>query len=110
MKYPDIEKQIFNDAIKKHVEAKFCFEKALADNAPVKIALYYKGFTIVKTNAITKEIQRRTHRKRRINKKWAKRYGYKTVPDDEIIIRQGSMIFATPNGVERIKKAINGGK
>ena len=47
---------------------------------------YYNGFRLIETTAITKQIQRRTHRKRRINKKWLKKYGYKGVLDDEKII------------------------
>lgn len=38
--------------------------------------------------------QNRTHRKKRINKKWAKRYGYTTynsIEDEQIITMNGSM-------------------
>ena len=63
---------------------------------------YYMGFRLIETIAITKEVQRRTHRKRRINKKWLKRYGYKTVLDDGRIIQYGDCIYATPNTVKKI--------
>ena len=63
---------------------------------------YLNGFRLIETTAITKQVQRRTHRKRRINKKWAKRYGYKTVLDDGQIIRVGDCIYATPNTVKKI--------
>ena len=63
---------------------------------------YFMGFRLIETTAITKEVQRRTHRKRRINKKWLKRYGYKTVIDDGRIIRYGDCILATPNTVKKI--------
>lgn len=63
---------------------------------------YYNGFKLIETTAITKQVQRRTHRKRRINKKWAKRYGYKTVLDDGRILRVGDCLFATPNTVKKI--------
>ena len=39
----------------------------------------YDGVPIIITNAITKTVQARTHKKKRINKKWAKRYGFKCV-------------------------------
>ena len=39
----------------------------------------YNGVPIIITNAITKTVQAKTHKKKRINKKWAKRYGYKCV-------------------------------
>lgn len=63
---------------------------------------YYMGFRLIETTAITKQIQCRTHRKRRINKKWAKRYGYKTVLDDGRIIRVGDYLYATPKTVKKI--------
>lgn len=63
---------------------------------------YYNGFRLVETTAITKQVQRRTHRKRRINKKWLKRYGYKTVLDDERIIQFGDCLLATPNTIKKI--------
>lgn len=62
----------------------------------------YMGFRLIETTTITKEVQRRTHRKRRINKKWAKRYGYKTVLDDGRIIQCGDCIYATPNTIKKI--------
>lgn len=64
------------------------------------------GFRLIETTAITKEVQRRTHHKRRINKKWAKRYGYKTVPDDERMIMFGDCILATPNAIKKIIAAV----
>lgn len=63
---------------------------------------YYNGFRLIETTAITKQVQRRTHRKRRINKKWAKRYGYKTVLDDARIIQFGDCLLATPNTIKKI--------
>ena len=39
----------------------------------------YNGVPIIITNAITKTVQARTHKKKRINKKWLKRYGYKQI-------------------------------
>lgn len=43
------------------------FSKLLGVNQKPKWSFYYDH-----------QIQRRKHRKKRINKKWAKRYGYKT--------------------------------
>jgi hypothetical protein len=63
---------------------------------------YYNGFRLVETTAITKQVQRRAHRKRRINKKWLKKYGYKTVLDDGRIIQFGDCILATPNTIKKI--------
>jgi hypothetical protein len=63
---------------------------------------YYNGLRLIETTAITKQVQRRTHHKRRINKKWAKRYGYKTVLDDGRILQFGDCILATPNTINKI--------
>lgn len=63
---------------------------------------YYMGFRLIETTSITKEVQRRTHHRRRINKKWLKRYGYKTVLDDGRIIQYGDCILATPKTVKKI--------
>lgn len=63
---------------------------------------YYNGFRLIETTAITKQVQRRTHRKRRINKKWLKMYGCKTVLDDGRIIQFGDCILATPKTVKKI--------
>lgn len=67
-------------------------------------AAYFNGFRLIETTAITKQVQRWRHKKRRINKKWAKRYGYKTVLDDERIVCVGNCIYATPNMVKKIIK------
>ena len=70
----------------------------------------YMGFNLIETTALTKQIQRRTHRKRRINKKWLKRYGYKTVLDHGVIIRYGDCLLATPKTVKKIIAAMKGGE
>lgn len=54
----------------------------------------------------TTYVQVRTHRKRRINKKWRKRYGFKTVRgkyDPHEVIRVGSDYHAYPEAIEQIK-------
>lgn len=69
---------------------------------------YFNGYRLVETAAITKQVQRRTHRKRRVNKKWLKRYGYKTVPDDAKIILYDGCIFATPKTIKKIISTMKG--
>lgn len=70
----------------------------------------YMGFRLVETTAITKKVQRRNHKKRRINKKWLKRYGYKTVLDDGKIILFGDSILATPKTIKKLITAMKGGE
>ena len=49
--------------------------------------------------------QNRTHRKKRINKKWAKRYGYTTynfIEDDKVIMMNGR-ICVNPRTYYKLK-------
>lgn len=61
---------------------------------------------IVITECLTKDIQRRTHKKRRINKKWLKRYGYKCVPDNDKMIVFNNKLFMTKGAYKKVKKRI----
>ena len=70
---------------------------------------YLLGFRLIETNAITKSVQRRTHHKRRINKKWLKRYGYKTVTDDVRLIRYGDCILGSPKAIKKLIEIAKGG-
>lgn len=52
--------------------------------------------------------QNRTHRKKRINKKWSKRYGYTVhnlFKDDEVITMQGNM-YMNPRTYYKIKNIL----
>lgn len=71
-----------------------------------RVLSQYFGLRLVATNSIRKRVQARTHRKRRINKKWLKRYGYKSVPDNDTILVFGDCILATPRAIERIKAKV----
>lgn len=64
------------------------------------------GMEIVITECLTKDIQRRTHKKRRINKKWLKRYGYKCVPDNDKMIVFNNKLFMTKGAYKKVKKGI----
>ena len=72
--------------------------------------IYYSGhyFFICETNALTKKTQKKTHRKKRINKKWLKRYGMHDVPDDGHVLVCGDRIYMTPRTAKRIKKELGG--
>lgn len=75
-------------------------------NLPIE-TLY--GYHVVETTAITKRIQRKKHKKWRINKKWLKRYGYKTVLDNDRLIIHGNVIYATPKLCEKLRVILKGG-
>ena len=64
------------------------------------------GMEIIITECLTKDTQRRKHKKRRINKKWLKRYGYKCVPDNDKIILFNNKLCMTKGAYEKIKKGI----
>ena len=49
--------------------------------------------------------QNRTHKKKRINKKWAKRYGHTTsnsIEDEKVIMMNGSM-YVNPRAYYKLK-------
>lgn len=55
----------------------------------------FNGMPIIISNYITKKVRCRTHKKRRIDKKWLKRYGYKDVQDDtKMYIFNGSLLMS----------------
>ena len=64
------------------------------------------GMEIFINECLTKDIQRRTHKKCRINKKWLKRYGYKCVPDNDKMIVFNNKLFMTKGAYEKVKKGI----
>ena len=64
------------------------------------------GMEIFITELITKDIQKRKHKKRRINKKWLKMYGYKCVPDNDKMIVFNNKLFMTKGAYEKVKKGI----
>lgn len=68
------------------------------------------GYSLIESDAIIKMVQARTHKKKRINKKWLKKYGFKEVPDyDTIYIATPcgeKYILAQPKTIEMIKNSL----
>ena len=64
---------------------------------------YLYGMQIIVTNSITKEIRVRKHKKRRIDKKWLKKYGYKHVPDNNTILHTCDSLYMTQKCYDKIK-------
>ena len=62
------------------------------------------GYKILITEHITKDVQRRTHKKKRINKKWLKRYGMKIVPDNTKILLVNNTLMMTGKCYEKLRK------
>ena len=65
------------------------------------------GMQVVISDKITKEVRARKHKKRRIDKKWMKRYGYKSVPDDERLFHIGNALYMTQKCYEKVKKYVS---
>ena len=65
------------------------------------------GKKIITSDRITKDVQARTHKRKRINKKWLKRYGFKTVPDNTRIFVTDECVFMTEKAYEKVKAILN---
>lgn len=66
---------------------------------------YYMGYRLVENPTMVNRRQRRTHKKKRINKKWAKRYGFSETPHNQFVIANG-MIIAHPSVIQKLKDNI----
>ena len=66
----------------------------------------YNGVPIIITNAITKTVQARTHKKKRINKKWLKRYGYKEVQDENKTYMIDGKLYMTQRCYNKMKSIL----
>ena len=64
---------------------------------------YYNGIPIVVTDAITKVVRCRTHRKKRIDKKWLRRYGFKEVTDHSRVIFANGTLYMSQKLYDRLK-------
>ena len=61
------------------------------------------GYRFISCDSMVHKIQCRKHRKKRINKKWLKRYGFKYVPMTEVY-QTGDKFIAHPKIIEIIKQ------
>ena len=66
-------------------------------------ASYLYGMQIIVSNSITKEVRTKKHKKRRIDKKWLKKYGYKHVPDNDTILHIDDCLYMTQKCYDKIK-------
>lgn len=65
---------------------------------------YYAGIPIVVTDAITKTVRSRTHRKKRTDKKWLKRYGYKEVTDHSKTLLVNGTLYMPQKLYDRLQE------
>lgn len=65
--------------------------------------LMINGREVIISNILCNRVQLRKHHKRRINKKWLKRYGYKLVSDGKIFV-VGDKIMMAQDTWDKIKE------
>lgn len=63
------------------------------------------GYQVICVSYMADKVQARTHKKKRINKKWRKRYGFKEIPWNKFFI-EGNRIYCHPKMFEKIKAEI----
>ena len=68
---------------------------------------FLSGMPIVIDNHITKSVRCRTHKKRRIDKKWLKKYGFKEVQDDTKMYMFDGRLFMSQKCFDKLLKTIN---
>lgn len=67
----------------------------------------FMGYKIISSEACLKRVQKRKHKKRRINKKWEKKYGYKLVPSKDVYVAKNPMmIIGYPTVIEKLIRVI----
>lgn len=64
------------------------------------------GKRVIVSNSITKEVQCRKHKKKRINKKWLKKYGHKRIPDNNAMYMVNDSIIMTQKCFDKISHLI----
>lgn len=63
------------------------------------------GIRLIEANSMVDRIQNRTHRKKRINKKWAKNYGFTNTPKLDVY-QMGDTIICHPTVAQKIREAL----
>ena len=65
---------------------------------------YLFGKLVIITDKITKKVRSRKHKKKRIDKKWLKRYGYKDVTDHSKILLVNNTLYMSQKIHDRLKE------
>lgn len=67
-------------------------------------AFFFSGYMLIEAPCMCDNVQARTHKKKRINKKWRKRYGMKEIPWYKFFVTEDRRIFAHPKMIARLKE------
>lgn len=62
------------------------------------------GLKIIENVHMVDQIQVKTHKKKRINKKWRKRYGLRNVPKKEVYMLNQNTIVGHPTTIAKLNK------
>lgn len=62
----------------------------------------FDGYQLIEVSYMADRVQARKHKKKRINKKWLKRYGMKDIPWKKFLVTDGR-IYGHPKMIEKIK-------
>lgn len=63
------------------------------------------GYQLIGVPHMADKVQARTHKKKRINKKWRKRYGFREIPWKTFYI-DGNRVYCHPKMIDKIKMEI----
>lgn len=69
--------------------------------------MMFGGYDLICSNSCADWVQARRHKKKRINKKWRKRYGMKAVPWKRYIIDTANMkIYGHPTMIDKLIEGV----
>lgn len=74
----------------------------------------FEGYQLIEAPFMCDNVQARKHKKKRINKKWRKRYGMKEIPWNKLVITTRNNIYGHPKVIfghpEMIARIVEGMK
>ena len=66
--------------------------------------MFFNGMKLIENPMMVKGLaQNRTHKRRRINKKWRKRYGFTAIPDPNVYVMFGDTIVGHPQTLNKLR-------
>jgi hypothetical protein len=76
----------------------------MTEAGELMLASRFYGYQLIATDEVcSKLVRARRHKKKRIDKKWRKRYGYKRIPTRDVYI-VGNTIYAHSKLIEALKQ------
>lgn len=75
----------------------------MAEDEKYLLTTRFGGYQLIASEMVCSDTVRvKTHKKKRIDKKWRKRYGYKQVPKKELYITTDGKIIGHPKYIEAL--------